>query len=144
MRNVRHALDVGHGSRRIADRFQPDQARPIVDRGLDLRRVGGVDGAVPHSRPLEDGGGEADHATVDGTRHDDLVTGRQQREDHAVHGRHAGGGDERGVGALQFAKGLLERSVRRIRIPRVGVTGRSKASSSASSSASAISKVLVW
>ena len=120
---LRQARHVAHGGGRVADRLDPDQARPIADGRLHRIGIGGVDRRDADARPGENRLGQAHHAAVDRARDDHLVAGRQHREHGGVDGGHARRGDVAGLRALQLGQRILEGGMGRVRVAAVRVAG---------------------
>ena len=106
-------------------RGRSSNAPEFGHRIVDPTDAGAVEAAIDggaNSGSVEDRADEADHAAVDRARNDELIARAQQREHDTMDRRHARCRHQGCLGALQLGERRLERGVRRIRVPTVGVT----------------------
>ena len=117
--------DVGHRRGRVADRLEPQQLRvrgrsrprPRRDRSVSTARCRMPERSRTDPR-------QADRAAVHRVRNARPRRPlRRMREHDGVDRRHARGGDEARLAALELGEGQLERLVGRVRVARVRVPG---------------------
>ena len=102
-------LDVGDAECRVADRLDVDEARLLVDRGLDGGEV--VEVRPPHAdvvRLRQDRVELDERAAVDVVRRDELGAGLGDVGDGEVDGGGAGGDGERGGAAFERGEAFLK------------------------------------
>ena len=82
--------DVGDRQQRVGGRFHPDQPGLRGDRRADRVEIGQRDRGVLHTPLGEDLVDQPERSAVGVVGDDHMITGAQQRTQHAVAGRHAG------------------------------------------------------
>jgi len=108
LREFRGATDIRNAQQRIGRRFQPQHARIVAHRGLDLGRLGGVDRCNLDAQPGQGLACELGGAWVIGIADDEMIALAQMRQHHCRARGHAGSKGYAGFGLLEDGEFLFE------------------------------------
>ena len=121
VRDGRDRFDVEHVAAGVADGLAVERLRVVADGRLPRVGIVGIDPRQLHRHLAQDVLELIDGAAVQGRRGDDVIAGREQREQRGGLRRDAARERDGAAAALEVRHALLEYGHRRIHDPRVGV-----------------------